>query len=582
MSSFKKLSKSDVSYVPYTANKQWNLSFSAYPQDGSLTIYKGTNLTSSFDVIMDPVTEGQYEGLVYDQINHLFYRNFSGSLLNTSSLANSIYYESASQFRPSSSYFIYDINPNFINNFPTGANAGIRVLGINQDIYGSKILPYNLILSSSAYYLTDDGNGNVYDGGTTHVGNIFYPQGLVIITNQDYQNMFPLPPLAVADIINVKASDYDKTGSLLLNDIARFGTLVTSSIILSGSTDQLSMIKLTGSFSTSVALKNDISYKFFSQGTYDAYYTVKSTGSFGQLTSNKALVRFNIGQPDCDFGFNVFFFAPTPTPTPTQTLTQTVTNTPTLTQTLTNTPTPTPTLTQTVTNTQTNTPTNTQTLTPTQTFTPTQTLTPTPTPTLTRTPTRTATQTPTTTQTRTQTPTRTPTKTVTPTPTAGSIGLSYLFSAEAALNSSAPSGSNNSAGSNHSFTVTRASVQVFNDGASAGAVSSPKFGIENLGPNTNAVSGSIIVYVGDLITISGDDNSSCNCDDNTGICSGPNTQNYGGWTAQLRKSGTGSLNISLTGSSGANRTFTVNNNMALSASLGWNIYVESQGSIAGC
>jgi hypothetical protein len=340
------------------------------------------------------------------------------------------------------------------------------------------------------------------------------------------------------------------------------------------------MIKLTGSFSTSVALINDIQYKFFSQGTYDAYYTVKSTGSFGQLTSNKALIRFNIGQADCDFGFNVFFFAPTPTPTPTQTLTQTLTPTPTLTQTLTNTPTQTPTLTQTLTPTPTNTPTNTQTLTPTQTVTPTQTLTPTPTPTLTRTPTRTNTQTATQTPTRTPTRTRTSTRTPTPTPTAGSIRLEYEFDALASLNGSAPSGSNSSADSDHGFSVTRASINVFNASAGASAFSSPKFGIQNLGPNSDSVAGSTLVYVGDIIKISGEDGSACECDDNTGICNSFTT-NYGPFDAELRKAGTGSLNIPVTGS-GANRTFTVNNNMALSASLGWTIYIVNGGDINGC
>ena len=79
----------------------------------------------------------------------------------------------------------------------------------------------------------------------THVGNIFYPQGLAIITNQDYQNIFPLPPLAVADIINVKASDYSKIGSVsvLFNDIARSGTLIPSAS-LSGSANELSLIKI--------------------------------------------------------------------------------------------------------------------------------------------------------------------------------------------------------------------------------------------------------------------------------------------------------------------------------------------------
>jgi hypothetical protein len=435
MSSFKQLSKSDVTHVPYAANKQWTLPYASYPQnDGYVTIYKGTNLTSSFDSIMDPVTEGQYEGLVYDSINHLFYHAFSGSLLNTSSLAMSPLYVSASQQYATSSYFIYDENPKFRNYFPTGANEGIRVLAINQSVYGNKVLPYNFILSSSAYYLTDDGNGNIYDYNTTFVGNIFYPQGLAIITNQDYQNMFPLPPLAVADIINVKASDYDKTGSILANDLARFGSLVTSSITLSGSADQLSIIKLTGSYNTTASMYANVTiptssnvetpitysdYRFFQQGTYDAYYTVNSTGSFGSLTSNKALIRFNVGAPDCDFNFRVIFIPPTPTPTPTptltQTLTQTLTNTPT--QTLTNTPTQT--LTNTPTQTLTNTPTQTLTNTPTQTLTntPTQTLTNTPTQTLTQTLTATPTLTPTPTPTLSNTPTPTLTQTLTNTPT---------------------------------------------------------------------------------------------------------------------------------------------------------------------
>jgi len=251
MSSFKQLNKSDVTHVAYVANKQWDLSYCSYPTSSKhITIYKGTNMSGSFDTTMDPITEGQYERLVYDQIDHLFYHSFSGSFLNTSSLANSFSYESASQQYATSSYFIYDENPNLIKNFPTGTNAGIRVLAINQDIYGEKILPYNFKLSSSAYYITDDGNGNLFNTGSVHVGNIFYPQGLAVITNQDYQNMFPLPPLAIANIINVKASDLTKIGdAILTNDIARSGTIITGSVVLSGSINQLNIIKLTGSFS---------------------------------------------------------------------------------------------------------------------------------------------------------------------------------------------------------------------------------------------------------------------------------------------------------------------------------------------
>jgi hypothetical protein len=428
MSSFKQLNKSDVTHVAYVANKQWDLSYCSYPTSSEhITIYKGTNMSGSFDATMDPITEGQYERLVYDQIDHLFYHTFSGSFLNTSSLANSFSYESASQQYATSSYFIYDENPNLIKNFPTGANAGIRVLAINQDVYGEKLLPYNFKLSSSAYYITDDGNGNLFNTGSIHVGNIFYPQGLAVITNQDYQNMFPLPPLAIANIINVKASDFTKIGdAILTNDIARSGTIITGSVTLSGSIDQLDIIRLTGSFSESIAMYSDIyipggspatyqpitssNWKFFTPGTYDAYYTVNSllNDTCGTvLTSNKALVRFNVGEPDCEFGINVTFYAPTPTPTPTPTQTPTLTATQTVTAT--NTPTNTPTPTQTVTATQT------LTNTPTQTVTATKTLTPTPTQTVTAT--KTLTPTATQTLTATNTPTQTATKTLTPTPT---------------------------------------------------------------------------------------------------------------------------------------------------------------------
>jgi len=193
MSSFKKLSKSDVSVVPYHANKQWTINFGCYPTSSEyLTIYKGINLTSSFSSGSDPVNEGQFERLIYTQINHMFYQSYTSSL-NTSSLMNSIYYESASQQRPTSSYFIYNDKDNLIKSFPTGVNEGIRVLSVNQSIYGNKILPNTFQVSSSKYNIRDDGFGNLfnYSGSTTHIGNIFYAQGIAIITSQDYQLMFP-------------------------------------------------------------------------------------------------------------------------------------------------------------------------------------------------------------------------------------------------------------------------------------------------------------------------------------------------------------------------------------------------------
>ena len=106
-------------------------------------------------------------------------------------------YESASQQHPTSSYFIYNDNANQIKSFPTGAMNSIKVVAINQDIYGNKVLPNTFVLTSSAYNITDDGFGNLYNYGTTNIGNIFYAHGLAVITNQSSQSIFPDPPFAL-------------------------------------------------------------------------------------------------------------------------------------------------------------------------------------------------------------------------------------------------------------------------------------------------------------------------------------------------------------------------------------------------
>lgn len=187
MSSFKKLNKADVTSVSYAANKQWTLSYTSTPNDSYATYYVGKN--ESFSLAGSTTTNSQYRSLIYNQINHLFYQSYTSSLDTGSIMFNIETYLSASQQRPTASYFNYNINPLLVKNFPTGANETIAVLNINQDIYGSKILPNSFQISSSIAFIRDDGNGNLYTG-STFIGNIFYAHGLIVVTNQSssYQN----------------------------------------------------------------------------------------------------------------------------------------------------------------------------------------------------------------------------------------------------------------------------------------------------------------------------------------------------------------------------------------------------------
>jgi len=214
MSSFKQLNKADITTVPYAANKRWNFSISV-SSSSEYNVFKGTYTTGTFTP-SESTYNGQYERLVYDSINHMFYQSYSGSLLNTGSLMfNITTYESASQQRPTASYFNYNTNPNLIKNFPTGSGAEITILAINPQVYGSKVLPASFKLQSGSIKIIDDGYGNLFDvgqveddyvlptwptvgyfddltpgAGIFHVGNIFYAHGLAVITNQSasYQN----------------------------------------------------------------------------------------------------------------------------------------------------------------------------------------------------------------------------------------------------------------------------------------------------------------------------------------------------------------------------------------------------------
>ena len=304
MASFKKLKSSDVITVPVIANKQWNFNYCPIPtNDSYINVYNGTNITGTFTPGQEPITNGQYDRLTYAQIDQLFYHAYSGSL-STASLASSLYYESASGLRPTSSYFNFNNDPAFIPNFPTGSGESIKVVSISTNIYGQRLLPYSFQMTSSEYSFSDDGKGNVFDSDNSdaHVGNVFYPEGIFVITNQDYQDIFPLPPVAYDDIVNVKRSDYGNPATISIspisNDDLRGNTLVDQSINLFGG--DISFFN-TGSNNTV-----SMSFSGLGVGTYQTFYTFEVTGSYcNSLVSNTGSITINVEDPDCEFEISI-------------------------------------------------------------------------------------------------------------------------------------------------------------------------------------------------------------------------------------------------------------------------------------
>jgi len=345
MGSFKKLKSSDVITIPVVANKSWNFNYCPVPTDDPyVSYYNGINSTDLFDPNGDYITNGQYDRLTYRQINQLFYHGFSGSL-NTSSLASSLYFESASSSHPTASYFNFNNDPAFISNFPTGANAEIKVIQISPKAYGNRLLPYTFQMSSSAYNFYDDGKGNIYDNFNSnppaHVGNIFYEQGTIVITNQDFQTLFVLPPVAYDDVYTIVRSDYPNPATFsfnpLINDDLRGNTIVNQSITLFGGDISF--------FSTGSNNTVSMSFSGLGVGTYQTFYTFLVTGSYcAPLRSSTGSIIINVTDPECEFEIGIIEApAPSPSVTPTISVTPSVTVTPTPTISVSRTPSVTPT-----------------------------------------------------------------------------------------------------------------------------------------------------------------------------------------------------------------------------------------------
>ena len=305
MGSFKKLKSSDVITVPVIANKQWNFNYCPIPQNDSyVKVCNGIYKTGTFVPGEEYITEGQYDRLTYDQINQLFYHKYTNKL-NTSSLASSIYYESASSQRPTSSYFNFNNDPGFINNFPTAYGSTIKVVYVSTQIYGQRILPYSFQMTSSLYNFIDDGKGNVYDS-SSHVGNIFYPEGIFVITNPLYQDIFPLPPVAFDDNYTFVRSNLGNPVTIsvspLANDDLRGNTLINQSIQLFGGDIQF--------FSTGSNNTVSMSFSGLGVGTYQTFYTFQVTGSYcNPLISNTGSIIINVTDPDCEFEMKIDTFS---------------------------------------------------------------------------------------------------------------------------------------------------------------------------------------------------------------------------------------------------------------------------------
>jgi hypothetical protein len=199
---FKRLNVADTFVAPYTANKSWEITSASF-SDKKIVVNIGVNKkNTAFDPTTEYITNNQYDRLVYDSINLIYYPNFllTGSQLYYTDRLNSPYFDSTFS---SASYWkghVHLGNLDTIKYFPTGTNNVIYVLNVPKELTSEKILPstFEIYFSSGSNYtakIYDDGNYNLFYSGSnvsssigtilsqsSYVGNVFYEQNIAILT----------------------------------------------------------------------------------------------------------------------------------------------------------------------------------------------------------------------------------------------------------------------------------------------------------------------------------------------------------------------------------------------------------------
>lgn len=180
---------------------------------GSYFYYTGSNAPAG----------GIHKLLTFKSLYHLYYSAFntgSGLIEATSSYDN--YIESS-----------ISSSRTMISSGPSSMPGEIVLFSIPKKYYGFNIEPSSLIISSSATntIVTDDGEGNLVSG-STHVGNIIYAHGQLIITALPfitYFTQYPTPGISFkgntdikTGVYNITISDYELNHTL--NPTAQSGS----------------------------------------------------------------------------------------------------------------------------------------------------------------------------------------------------------------------------------------------------------------------------------------------------------------------------------------------------------------------
>ena len=174
------IKQSDISSTPIKVKYSATYTSQSLLSYG-ITTNRGQNITPSASMFSTYKTRM----VNYRTIRQLYYENYiTGSELNSASYWDPMWQSSASSGSFDEEY----------RYFPTSSLFGtssISFIAIPTIQFGEQISRNGFILKSTdntTFNIVDDGNGNLIDtlNSSIHIGNLFYAQGIAVITNNDY------------------------------------------------------------------------------------------------------------------------------------------------------------------------------------------------------------------------------------------------------------------------------------------------------------------------------------------------------------------------------------------------------------
>lgn len=189
---FKPIPSNKATVSEYQAKKAWRLDETT-PE---LTFHAGANLEGPFIEDRSPENEsGTKVEAVYKLMRHMYYRE-EGTIYDK--------------------FGVLDPENIDLSTFPTKPRAIVYVLKISSKLFGRKIEPGSLEISTvqkdEQITAVDDGNGNLVLKGTdTVLGNVFYQTGTLVLTKRP-NSIFRLPDFTVFPNYNFEEIIFEDFG----------------------------------------------------------------------------------------------------------------------------------------------------------------------------------------------------------------------------------------------------------------------------------------------------------------------------------------------------------------------------------